>query len=944
MIVRKKYEIAALGFYADNNIQSFVCFSCMLIVRFKDWKDIHEHHRKTSPFCAFIQGRDVSIGDDKPRTEFSPKCQGFTNFSNIETFNRRLSDANRNKVLRHYSLNTPYLNAAPTLKSYVLTTIFSPVYIPKLLRSDQENRLKTFNVHTYTFPPTASDFPYPEISDMLARNGFFYTLYNSVIQCAFCRVVISNITHITMEEDVLSMHAIFSRDCQLISGKDVGNIPRIITHTATPTENESHQCKVCLINQIDVIYKCGHFVVCSSCATQMNSCPTCRAPLHDMRLSFKMPSDITEIFTVDYELKNKFKIYRSSRPLYHSFSSRSTRLKSFVGEIWTKIPIHKSEMAKAGFFSIQSSDRVACFHCGFGLCNWELDDDPWIEHNKWSKNCHYVQLNSDTVRRQECKFEFLMRHFILHGFQTDIVKQLNNTYSAAKIRDALMNKFTKDGRDFTSVDELKAQLEHKPVTRHSYDKSKECIICLDEEISVSFLPCGHTVCCSFCAPSFTSCVLCRDQFSILRLVRTRNMQTPIYVFNDNWDTHYTFTADDDNNYASRYRRGGRRLPIYSFSTMYSVLAHDNYSDKAFTLDTEDYNISISKFSQPFHAVITKTTFKPPKFKFKHPFTCIVSGMTSSGKTVLIKRVPSIDDIKKHKPDLIVLDDLMDNITDNASDIARRRSLPFLRYATKKPTGSRRRILKDLGAEKTVYNALQELAHNTLSGVIPLNPKQKKLLQPHRKTLENLCDCKNRKSIKKRKQLILQSGGFLPIVLSALAGVLPTLLSKAFMSDPIPMAVYPYDMEENLPPPPQQPIVNDVPVGSTVRKRRVNPLDRQTLNEMVKAQLLELLNGELPLPPPPPPPAPPSPPSPPLPPPPPPYPMDQITAPAYEPHLSMPSNIADIPLPPSPLSPHPPTKRKSTEVRTDADAIPHKLSITDPWNIPFNDSDDDTDDI
>ncbi|CAG2100055.1 unnamed protein product [Medioppia subpectinata] len=286
----KKHEIAALGFYADDNIKSFVCFSCMLIVRFKDWKDIHEYHRKTSPYCAFLQGRDVSIGDDKPRTEFSPKCQGFTNFSNIETFNRRLSDENRNKVLKHYSLKTPYLNAATTLKSYVLTSIFSPVYIPKILRSDrvfnievfflylksEENRFQTFNVHTYLFP-------YPEISDILARNGFFYTLYNSAIQCAFCRVVISNITHLTIEEDVLSMHAIFSRDCQLLTGKDVGNIPFTNRLCATPTDNESHQCKVCLVNQIDVIYKCGHFIVCSSCAARMGACPTCRAPLSDRR-------------------------------------------------------------------------------------------------------------------------------------------------------------------------------------------------------------------------------------------------------------------------------------------------------------------------------------------------------------------------------------------------------------------------------------------------------------------------------------------------------------------------------------------------------------------------------------------------------------------------------------------------------------------------------------
>lgn len=28
-------------------------------------------------------------------------------------------------------------------------------------------------------------------------------------------------------------------------------------------------------------------------------------------------------------------------------------------------------------------DNVRCFHCDGGLRNWELGDDPWMEHAKW---------------------------------------------------------------------------------------------------------------------------------------------------------------------------------------------------------------------------------------------------------------------------------------------------------------------------------------------------------------------------------------------------------------------------------------------------------------------------------------------------------------------------------------------------------------------------------
>ena len=99
-------------------------------------------------------------------------------------------------------------------------------------------------------------------------------------------------------------------------------------------------------------------------------------------------------------------------------------------------------------------------------------------------------------------------------------------------------------------------------------------------------------------------------------------------------------------------------------------------------------------------------------KFRHPFTCIVAGMTSSGKTIFVRRllanwknlipalssdalkclwcfseqqnifkepinnvnmtyykgIPDIDTIDKVKPQLIVLDDLMDNLTEEVRDL------------------------------------------------------------------------------------------------------------------------------------------------------------------------------------------------------------------------------------------------------------------------------------
>ena len=45
-----------------------------------------------------------------------------------------------------------------------------------------------------------------------------------------------------------------------------------------------------------------------------------------------------------------------------------------------------------------------------------------------------------------------------------------------------------------------------------------CKVCLDEEINMVFLPCGHLVCCSVCAPALSKCPTCRT--AVTDTVRT----------------------------------------------------------------------------------------------------------------------------------------------------------------------------------------------------------------------------------------------------------------------------------------------------------------------------------------------------------------------------------------------------------------------------------------
>lgn len=66
---------------------------------------------------------------------------------------------------------------------------------------------------------------------------------------------------------------------------------------------------------------------------------------------------------------------------------------------------NKRTMARCGLFYSNVSDRVTCFSCGVTLFGWKLEDDPWIEHQRLSKDCLYLQmvgveshLNSDVTQ------------------------------------------------------------------------------------------------------------------------------------------------------------------------------------------------------------------------------------------------------------------------------------------------------------------------------------------------------------------------------------------------------------------------------------------------------------------------------------------------------------------------------------------------------------------
>jgi hypothetical protein len=87
---------------------------------------------------------------------------------------------------------------------------------------------------------------------------------------------------------------------------------------------------------------------------------------------------------------------------------------------------------------------------------------------------------------------------------------------------------------------------------------------------------------------------------------------------------------------------------------------------------------------------------------------------------------------------------------------------------------RKKVISEV-FDDCLYKALNEISVNTVAGKIPLNNQQKKLLRKHKITIKKLaCYTKNKN---RRKKLVLQSGGFLPILIPTVASILTSLLTK-----------------------------------------------------------------------------------------------------------------------------------------------------------------------
>jgi len=196
---------------------------------------------------------------------------------------------------------------------------------------------------------------------------------------------------------------------------------------------------------------------------------------------------------------SQLRVQMHQRARHPELTTQEARLKTF--QDWpaslTQRPI---QLAEAGFFYMGTGDHVKCFCCDGALRNWEPTDEPWVEHSRWFSQCNYLL----TVKGE------------------DYVKQVHSNFKEGNPCEKKSETEKEEAKQSPSNEEAACGSDDESVvsvgsigsagsSNSSLKEALLCKICFDQQMSIVFLPCGHSLSCPSCATALSTCPLCRKE-------------------------------------------------------------------------------------------------------------------------------------------------------------------------------------------------------------------------------------------------------------------------------------------------------------------------------------------------------------------------------------------------------------------------------------------------
>ncbi|CAM4602863.1 E3 ubiquitin-protein ligase XIAP [Lepidochelys kempii] len=438
--------LARAGFFYTGEGDKVKCFSCHATIEGWEHGDSAAgRHRKISPKCKFIARFNFFKKDMHPVLQ---NCQC------------RVENCSGNSTLQCSFDRSSDLSADYLLRTGQVVDMSDSMYPRNPAMCSEEARLKSFHNWPAYAPLTPKE---------LASAGLYYSGVDDQVECFCCGGKLKNWEPF---DRAWSEHKRHFPRCFFVLGHDVGNVGSVL--------NESNFAEV------------G------------------RSGLND-----------------------------ADHPRNPSMAEYEARIKTFV--TW-RYSVVKEQLAEAGFYSIGNGDHVLCFHCGGGLQEWQQNEDPWEQHAKWFPGCKYllqekgqefvnsVQLTPlprDSMIEASEKTSLLIDDDLL---QNQLVQDaMRMGFSLSEIKNIMEKKLQTYGENYTSVEVLvsdiinaqKENVQEEVTSERSLPKDlsteeklrrlqeeKMCKICMDKDISVVFIPCGHLVACKECAEAVDKCPVC----------------------------------------------------------------------------------------------------------------------------------------------------------------------------------------------------------------------------------------------------------------------------------------------------------------------------------------------------------------------------------------------------------------------------------------------------
>nr|XP_038022231.1 baculoviral IAP repeat-containing protein 7 isoform X6 [Anas platyrhynchos] len=187
-------------------------------------------------------------------------------------------------------------------------------------------------------------------------------------------------------------------------------------------------------------------------------------------------------------------------PAHPEMGTEEMRLSTFQN--WPQSSeMRPEQLARAGYFYTGQGDMVRCYYCNGSVRNWAVGDDPWREHARWNPRCEFLLGSRGREFVNSVQESFASSRPPGHSRdQTEQDSSASQDAETSRSREEMQSEQQKEPEAVPlSTEEQLRRLQEE----------RTCKVCMDRDVSVVFVPCGHLVACGECALNLRLCPICR---------------------------------------------------------------------------------------------------------------------------------------------------------------------------------------------------------------------------------------------------------------------------------------------------------------------------------------------------------------------------------------------------------------------------------------------------